>query len=234
LVVTGLSFAHIGPLSRTSQEIPLHSINKTTALQVVDLKKSDKGTSDVEITLLNASNKTITAYALLVGSGGIVTDLALSRDGALAPGQQKVESVPFGNFEAAAAQDSRRAGELTVSAVAFEGGEGEGDAQHLRMIWERRLGAKEQMALMLPLLQKSVSSSDDDPDRLVLELESLPPLAEGPKVSVDRKEAREDARAALVSELNMLKKWTHGEPNSNYRASLNRLTGRYSSMLTKL
>lgn len=220
--LVGWPSARMGASSKSPQDIPLHSTNKTAVLQVVDLKRAEKDLATAEVTLLNASDKKITAFVLLVGSSGILTDLALSDDGALAPGKQRVELIAFGNFEAAAAKDPKRAGELIVSAVAFEDGEGEGDSQHLRMIRERHRGAKEQIALMLPLLQRKINSFEAGPDKLLLDLQSLTSLAEDPNVSADRKTAREEAKEGLILELKMLKKLTQEVPNANYQEFLER------------
>lgn len=232
--LVGWPSARMGTSSKSPQDVTLHSTNKTAALQVVDLKRIQKGVSTVEVTLLNVSDKNITAFVLLVGSSGILTDLVLSDGGALAPGKQRVESIAFGNFEAAAAKDPSRAGELIVSAVTFEGGDGEGQSQHLQMIGERHRGAKEQITLMLPLLQRKINSSDTDPDKLLLELDSLSSPAGDSNISIDRKEARESAKEALISELKMLEKWSKEVPNSDYLTSLTRLTGRYDMVLGRL
>lgn len=163
----------------------------------------------------------------------MVTDLVLSRDGLLALGAQQVESIALGNFEAAAANDPSRSGELVISAVAFEDGEAEGDAQQLRMISERHRGAKEQIALMLPLLQKVVDSGEPNAEKAVLELQSLKALP-ADNASLDGQTARSDAKESLVLELQMIEKWAQQIPKSDYKAALNRLTTRYNEFLKRL
>lgn len=111
LIAIGLWPAPQTGASPKTQTISLHSVNKTTALRVVDLKKLEKQGSTAEVTLSSSSNRRIAAYVISVGSTSVVTDLVLSGDGLLVPGAQQVESIALGNFEAASANDPSRSGE---------------------------------------------------------------------------------------------------------------------------
>lgn len=122
---------------------------------------------------------------------------------------------------------------LVISAVDFEDGEGEGDAQQLRMISERHRGAKEQIALMLPSSRRQSIPESQNAEKAVLELQSLKALP-ADNASLDRQTARSDARESLVLELQMIEKWAQQVPKSDYKAALNRLTTRYNEFLKRL
>jgi hypothetical protein len=75
------------PLPPKPQEINLHVINKSNALHVSSIEKTDGQYPHVKITLMNQSPKNITAYVLSIGDLSVTTDFA-SLGSFLAPGEK--------------------------------------------------------------------------------------------------------------------------------------------------
>lgn len=223
--------------SANTQEINPHVINRTSAIQVISIRKKEQMPL-VEVALQNNSTKNITAYILSVGSLNIMSDCALSSAGVFAPGQTHIEIIPLGNFEAASAKDPARAGELMISAVSFEGLDGDGDIRYLQMIKDRHVGAKEQLKLILPILRNTLNSSDTDSEKMLLELESqalrLPTDRESIKLSLDYRDGRDSMKQNLIRSMQHLKEKQQQNPNFNHREALKELVGFYERILARL
>src|SRR5918911_2466396 len=123
------------------QEIMPRVTNKTNALRFISEKKVGEGVrSDVEVTLLNQSSHNITAYMISMGEFSVTTCC-----NTFAPGETRIENIPFGNLEAHAAKNPDHAGELVLSAVYLEGGARGGEAKNLNRLKSRISGIKEQV-----------------------------------------------------------------------------------------
>lgn len=156
------------PFKTPFQEIAPNVTNKTTAVRIINVKKVGEGvTSDIEVTLLNQSDKRILAYTFAYGEESMTT-LSIS----LAPGQTMIERMPFGNVESAARNNPSRAGELRFSAVYFEGGASEGEPEEVARLSSRMLGIKEQAKLALQILRNAQESSEPDSEGVMQAVES--------------------------------------------------------------
>ena len=243
LVIATLGFTCLAFLAGTSalratysqkNELNVKSINKTTALQVLSVVKTKGLYPDIEITLLNKSDRNIVAYILRVGELSIMSDYAAVGE-YLVPGDTKVEKIPFGNFEAIAGKDPSRAGELVIAAVYFEGGGGEGEIERLNMMKERYKGTKEQIELALVALRDALNSVQGDSRSSLLMLETkislLPTQSENVKLSPNYRAGQDEIKNNLKMEIQNLK---NKRSSLAYRESLHSLITSYERILTSL
>lgn len=224
--------AHIfNPFSNKLQGNSLHVTNKTNALHVTSIEKTEGQYPDVKITLINNSSKNITAYILSIRDLTITTDFALL-GGFLAPGQTKVEIIPYSNFEA------RATGEVEVSAIYFDDQTGEGEARPTAMIREKHQGAKEQLNRILPILLNSLNSSQADTEALLAALESqasqLPTKIDNVSLSADHRSGLDYIKQTLDLNIKSLKNSHKSTPNFDRKAELRKLITFYQRILTKL
>lgn len=221
----------------TTQEIKPLVINKTNSLRVVSMEKTKGQFPDLKVTLFNSSNKIIYAYILSVGDMGIMTYSRLNQE-SFAAGQTKIDKIPFGNFEAAAAEDPSRAGELVVSAVYFDDHTGEGEARHLEMIKDNYAGIKDQLKLLLPLLHSALSSAKSDLENALLTLESeasrLPTERGNVKLSADYRGGRAWVQESLSMEIQNLNSMRREYPNFDFSLDLKKLVESYERLFAKL
>ena len=215
--------------------LQVKSINKTNALQVLSVTKTEGAYPDIEVTLVNKSNRNIVAYILRVGELSIMSDYG-AIGAYLAPGDIKVEKIPFGNFEATADKDTSRAGELIVAAVYFQGGTGEGEAERLKMMKERYAGTKEQIELALLILREALKSAQPDSDnalhKLEAEVELLPTQSGNIKLSPNYRAGRDEIKNNVKMEIrNLQNKKKSGK--FDYRESLHDLITSYERILLR-
>jgi hypothetical protein len=206
----------------------------TKALQVVSVKKVGEGAaSDVEVTLLNKSSRNIAAYMISIGEVSIT---ALS--GSFAPGETRVEKIPFGNVESYAAKRSDHIGELVLSAVYLEGGVGEGETQHLNYLTNRMVGIKEQAKLVLPILRRALNSSQSISENVLDVLESetkLLPIENEQATSLPQNKAgRNWVKEKVRGEIRDLKNRNRNVIGDNLRGNLKELIADYERLVATL
>jgi hypothetical protein len=123
LLVSGV-FIHTGRrLAASTQAVQPHITNRTNSIHISNVQRLSTG--DIEVRLLNRSNKIIYAYTIVTGQRGVrrgFTTFATAE--LLGPGETKAETIPARNLDSDAA---RPEGEIIVSAVYLEGGTTEGD-----------------------------------------------------------------------------------------------------------
>ena len=131
-----------------TQDIQPSVINQTIALQITKVGTvNNADNADIELTLLNQSSKTITAYMISIGDLSITTFPAM-----LEPGKTKVERIPAGNLS----QTTKTKQSLVISAIYFAGGESEGNPQHVTYLNNRMAGIREQTERVLSILRDSL------------------------------------------------------------------------------
>lgn len=219
--------------SEGASDLKLYATNKTAALKVISVKKVESDLPMVEVTVQNQSPKNITSFMLAIGDLMILTDYV--PDGTLfGPGEQNVQRISLGNFEAAAAKNPKQAGEVVVTAVYFDDRTGEGDARRVEMIRKRYEGIKEQIKLALPILRNALSSSEDA-DNVLLAAESqvknLPTEANNSRLSPDYRDGRDVMKQSLGESIQKLKKKT---AKPNHKAEIKELMEFYEQLLTKI
>lgn len=129
-----------------------NTINQTSALTVVETSVTDGEYPGVTIILLNQSSRNINAYVLGIGRLSVTTDFASVGD-LMKPGATQIETIPLANFSKS--EGSKELHHLTISAVTFQGGAGEGDAERLDALRDRHRGIREQVEQVLPVLRQS-------------------------------------------------------------------------------
>jgi hypothetical protein len=216
------------------QEIMPRVTNKTNALRVISVKKVGEGVrSDVEVTLLNQSSHNITAYMISMGEFSVTTCC-----NTFAPGETRIENIPFGNLEAHAAKNPDHAGELVLSAVYLEGGASEGEAQNLNRLKSRISGIKEQVKLVLPILRSALNSSQPDSENILQALESqvslLPIEDKQANLLPQRKGGRAWIKGKLQREIQYLKSKDKTVVGFDLRTQLMQLVEAYEQLLARL
>lgn len=226
--------ARLWPSYAKPQEIELRAINRTKALQVASVKKVGEGiSSDVELTLLNQSSRNIAAYMISMGEVSITTF-----SGSFAPGETRVEKIPFSSLESNAAKTPGQAGELVLSAVYLEGGYSEGEAQHLNYLTNRMTGMKEHAKLVLPILRQALNSPqsglENALDAVEAETTLLPIEDQYSKSSPQRKGGRAWIQGKLRREIQDLKNKNKHIAGYNLRAGLEELIASYEQLIATL
>jgi len=152
-----------------AQGINPHITNRTKALRVVSMEKTQGAYPNLKVTLLNSSTKAIAAYIISIGDLKIMTDVACGTE-TFAPGQTKTEQIPINNFRADSSTLEPQ-NELVIAGVLFEDRSGEGEEHPLTMMRERHQGIKDQLEIFLPIL-RTVSASGQDTDQILNEIKS--------------------------------------------------------------
>lgn len=220
--------------ARNLQDIEPRITNTTNALRIMALKKVEDGVSlDVEVTLLNQSSKNIAAYMFSIGELSITTFAS-----PFAPGETRIERIPFGNLEASAAKESDGPGEIVLSAVYLEGGDIEGEAQSANRLKNRVIGIREQIKLALPILQNALNSLQQDGENALNVLDSkassIPPDDGLIKISHQERGGRAWIKERLQREIQNLKSKNRSVSPFSLRVALNELSASYNQLLTKL
>lgn len=227
----------IAPAIHT-QGITPYITNKTNALRVVSVKTVGEGSRiDIEVMLLNQSSKNILAYVVSTGSVSMTAQIGI--DGApFAPGQLRVEKIPYYNVVNAAENNPTRAGEIVLSAVYSSDGTGEGDTHWVTRIKNKHLGMKDGVKLVLHLLRSTFNSPEPDFEHALLALESqaseLPTGEENDKLSFDYKDGRSFVKEGLKANIKLLKGKEKASLSFNHREELNVLLTHYERFLAAL
>jgi hypothetical protein len=165
MVITALGRPSAVPEQQLHQSANLTVKNKTQAFSILSAIKDGEY---LQLTFRNDYPKTINAFTISGGAhSGVQIDLT-HNDNRIVPGgiyQYKVRAAslePSGSTE--------KALNLTVLDVVFEDGTGDGDADAVADIQNRRLGEKIALTQIVPLMMQTLGSRDlssDDIDRLI-------------------------------------------------------------------
>ncbi len=226
------------PTATHIQGITPYITNKTNALRIVSLKTVGEGSRiDIEVTLLNQSSKNIMAYVVSTGSVSMTAQIGIDGE-PFAPGQIRIEKIPFNNVVNAAENNPSHAGEIILSAVYLADGTGEGEPQWIVKLKNKHLGMKDGIKLVLPLLRSAINSPEPDFERTLLVLESqaseLPAGEENDKLSFDYKDGRSFVKEGLKANIKLLKSKKKASSNLTHRDELNVLITHYERFLAAL
>ena len=164
------------PLLVKAQEgLPLVT-SATSAIRVVALQPTSIGTSRIlEVSLQNTSSKTIKAYS--IGSGkGWVTRFYYFSDTAFLPNAIETQIIPLDSVSFRAAGR-----EFTVTAVLFEDGSTEGEANSGYRLSENWAGFRDYASRLLPCLRQlpSTLATQDEAALVSCETEASQQSAKG-------------------------------------------------------
>jgi hypothetical protein len=177
-------------------------INRTTNFLPSSLTDRD---GDYIILLKNNYTKNINGYVIGTGAGGKVTvDLTIGNR-AITPGDVAEERIPISNLRASSEGGDPHPA-ITILAVLFEDGTGEGVAPAIAEIKEKRAGTKIQLKRILPLIQNLLSSSSSKLitlGQLKEQIASLPDGAEDATSSHAKKGFRSAKEDALMNLQNL-------------------------------
>ncbi|HJU56813.1 MAG TPA: hypothetical protein VJ715_19670 [Pyrinomonadaceae bacterium] len=211
--------------------------NKTSSLAVVSVKNLGKAEtqslSQFAVTVKNNSGKPVIAYSIRVEDG--LTDKAaisaverggLIDDWSLAPNATDVVQV-----------SAASAGEvvLTLYAVMFEDGRGEGDRNDLRRLHEVRAGVKLAYQRMAPILRRAAKENGTaTPDAAVQALEKELASVSETAVPMNFRRGFAQARRFVGVELDEVKGSLRRDPSLKHGAEINRKLGTIEKALARL
>ena len=185
---------------QTSQEINVRVQNKTAALKIISTRKLGQGDlGDLEVVLMNQSDKTVLAYTFSSGESS-VTSFGLN----LGPGDSNTEWIPIANLQPS--PEDKSVSYLRLSAVYLEDGSSEGDGVDVVRLNNRMVGIQEQSASALDVLRKASSSGVSDPELLAKTIEdniaSTPVTEESPELASERLAGRAYIKEKISREIN--------------------------------
>lgn len=174
-------------------------INQTATLQVENLTVSD---GYYVLHMRNSSGKSINGYTIGVGARGKLTvDLTVG-DRVIAPGDVTAERIPISNLEASSEKAAPQS--ITILAVLFTDGTGDGSPQVIAEVKDRRAGARIQLKRILSLIQASLTSPETNRqtalDKLKMQIDALSEEPEAGMSSNSRaglRSVKEDTLARL-------------------------------------
>lgn len=212
---------------------------KTSSLAVVSvknlgaLKAEPQSLSQFAVTVKNNSGKPVIAYSIRVEDG--LTDKAaisaverggLIDDWSLAPNATDVVQV-------AAASGGEVV--LTLYAVMFEDGRGEGDRNDLRRLHEVRAGVKLAYQRMAPILRRAAKENGTaTPDAAVQALEKELASVSETAVPMNFRRGFAQARRFVGIELDEVKGRLRRDPSLKHGAEINRKLGTIEKALARL
>jgi hypothetical protein len=167
-----LLLAATATLSASAQsvtDVSLNVTNQTTGFQVVSVERDleyVKGSEFLRVSFRNDYDKAIVSYAIVVGKGSSVqTDFMYSEAGnKIAPG----ETTTWRN----ALSPGMLAEGISIEAVVFDDGTGDGDAGTIKGIKDQWEGGDRQISRILSILDAALSSSEAESSDVLYELEA--------------------------------------------------------------
>jgi hypothetical protein len=235
-LLVGAAAGKLRLFSRSSQAIQPRVTNKTNSIGISSVRQLNNG--DIEVTFQNQSTKAIYAYTMITSEHPTrkgITALAIAAP--VAPGETKVEKIPGGNLESAAARNPDRVGEIVFSAVYLEGGIAEGDAGDSEKLKRTMGGMKEQAKLALQILRNVSTSREQDLTRLLDAVESqvasMPVKDESASPSHEREFGRASVNDRLLGEIKKLQ-MRKTSPGFDVKGQLAELISYYERLAEKL
>lgn len=234
LVVTAAAAAW-ATAGRRSGEDRLRVENKTRALTVESVKEvagARQGTSRFEVTVRNGYDKPITVYRLRVADketddqtinaverGGMAGDWSLSAGGA---DVTDFSSAPEGEVM------------LTVAAVLFEDGIGDGHSEDLLRLQEVHAGMNAAFQKIVPLLRRAVSADGPvAPDEAIRLLDDEVASIADSEVPVNQRRGFAEAKNCVRMELGGIRSELRSRPNLQYRTEVTKKLEQLEKALAK-
>lgn len=169
--------------------------NETSSLKLASLSREPFGDEIlVNLTLVNASGKAVVAYSLLKQDTTSVTTDGATTGWILAPQASDQVRVLL------PASDSK----LTIRAVIFGDGSGEGNPRRIRELLDYQMGVRSQYERALPILRR-LQNTTHSADRLarVNDLLNLPDKTAELQASIDKLEGAKHAKQFILGQLNL-------------------------------
>lgn len=195
-------------------------VSKTVAVTVLWAEKTMLGTAPIlAVKLQNTSGKAIKAFTISSGKTWVTQSYFMIEE-SFAPGTIVNQFIPLSSD---ASQDYKitfgNGREISVSAVFFADGTGDGDSHYVRMLADQRAGIRDQANRILPHLRQLSSKSVLDPDQALTTCEAeilRLPTKQDRQASGDYETGLEDAQRELLNRLNEIKeeKRTHRLPEA--------------------
>jgi hypothetical protein len=216
-------------LQKTVQTIPVIN-NKTKSITVTDIKLAGNGI--VEVTLLNGSSRVITFYTFALGAGQIMPL------GGIPAGGTTVQKFSANTLAEAAARNGSGISQLTILALSFGGGGGEGDPEEVTKLEETTLGMKEEIRRFLPALVRAANSPAVESEENLLSFETeaseLAAKIDPSTLSPARKGGQELAKLLLSKDLQSLRDKKKLDRNNTYKNGLAERLKYYQRRFTEL
>ena len=192
VALTGLSIRTKGGQQDNQQPKNIERVvNNIQALQVesvTDAGVVGNGQRMFKVAVVNASGKGVVEYIYLKKDGSTLRTSGATTGWGLAPGETDVVTVSVSEGE-----------NLTLAAVLFADGTGEGDAHELARMKDYRAGVQEQYKHAEPILRQVMKAPDTGDASLILQslenqLSALPLPPAGGNVSPDKASGMHDAK----------------------------------------
>jgi hypothetical protein len=217
-------------ISQTNQKDPSQTVpvvvNKTNAIKATDISVTPNGT--VEVTLLNQSAKLISFYTFAIGDGHV---MPISGIGS---GSSTVQRFLLSDF--VTSEGTKR--DLTILALSFGGGGGEGDPEEVFKLEETTQGMKEQFEACLPALNRAASSQTPESEELVRTFESdIAQASVGERKDIPseaRKGGRHLAKLIISNDVQELRNRKRLDPNKTYKNGLAERFSHYQKIVSEL
>ncbi len=183
------------PSTTHYQNNPPEILNKTQSLQAISLVQNG---DDFVLALKNNSNKPINGYSIAIGQHSKLTSDLTAGDRVIAHGEVAEEKIPISQLQVTSSGHPQRQ-QIIVLAVLFEDHSNEGDSTTISAIENRRLGVKQQLNRIYPLLESAASLLNSDKSNPLTKLKSQlsalpeePEIGSSPYVRFGLREAKED------------------------------------------
>ena len=212
--------------SSIQQKVNLQIENKTQALQVENLEVTDKF---AKIRLKNNYTKNIDSFELYVGGGNSFQVEFIDIDQVIAPG---------GTYQVKEPLTSEMVKEgITIRAVTFDDGTADGDVKIIKQIKDTRMGEKMQLLKILPLLTKTINSSNanllTDLDTLEAQISALS-SEESSTLPDNVRIGLQNAKYRVINRIKEIRQGYQNNPNINIREQLTKVKDHQKRTLAKL
>jgi hypothetical protein len=209
--------------------------NKTRSLTVESVKNvgESQGRSRFAVTVRNGYDKPIVAYSIRVedSSTGKDTISAVERGGLV----DDWSLLPNATDIAHVSASSEGNVVLTIFAVMFEDGTGDGDMDDLTRLQEVRAGIKLAYQRIAPILHRTANQMGEVvSDEVAHSLEGEVASISDKGVPINLRRGFAQAKAYIGSELRQLKDKLHSEPGLKYGEEINKKAKAIEKVLAKL
>ena len=205
--------------------------NQTQALRVASVvDRGGVGTKHtLEISVVNVSDKAVVEYTFLKKDGSVLTTSGATTGWSLAPGESDVVKADLTPGES-----------LTLTALLFADGTGQGDAEEITRMKDYRAGVEEQYQRALPILNQAkgvsaVVEASSVAAALRQQLASLPVPPVGAGVSPGKSAGLHDAKQFIEVQVTR----PQGRPDEktvsleSLRLRVNQVLGHVEKSLTR-
>jgi hypothetical protein len=187
-----------GPWSRArpQEQSGLEIKNQTAALQLLSKSEERSGQQYiVKLDLMNTSNKGIVAYTLLKQDQTMLTTNGATIGWVLAPRETDIVRLAIPSADKI----------LTVFAVLFDDGSGEGDSEIIRQLRDYRIGVRAQFLRASPMLRELQNGHQTPAQRArnKSELLNLPERHDDMNPSVSKSEGAKHAKQFILNQLGL-------------------------------